>query len=128
MLLKFSTKDINGTLVPINNSELPFEIKRIFYIYNTPYNVIRGNHGNRKTNEILICLNGICEVTVDTYVKKEKYCLTEKNIGVFIKPYSWITFKCSGDAIILVLCDTEFYNDDRIDNYNEIIEYHKNNN
>jgi hypothetical protein len=61
---------------------------------------------------------------LDTYSNKETFFLNEKNIGVYIKPNTWITFKCSGDAIILVLCDHEFFTEDRIDDYDEIIKYH----
>jgi hypothetical protein len=127
MIIIFEEKDINGILVPINNSQLPFDIKRIFYIYNTPYNVIRGNHGNRYTSEILICLNGNCEVTIDNYAEKKIFFLDKKNIGLYIKPYNWITFKCSGDSILLVICDTEFSQNDRISNYDDIINHHTNN-
>lgn len=120
MFIEFPVKEMNGYLVPINNKELPFEIKRILYIYNTPPNIVRGNHGNRHTNEIMICLNGRCQITLDTYVKKETYTLDKKNIGLFIPSYTWLTFQCSYDAIILVLCDTEFTSDDRISDYQEI--------
>lgn len=123
-MINFEEKNFNGCLVPINNKDLPFEIKRIFYIYNIPCSVTRGNHGNRYTKEILICLNGTCEVTLDTYIEKKTYFLSKKNEGLFINNNTWITFKCSEDCIILVLCDNEFMPDERISCYEEIKKIH----
>lgn len=63
--------DENGKLIAIENSKhIPFDIKRVFYIYGTKNGVVRGQHANRISRFVLICLSGSCEVKI--YDKEEK--------------------------------------------------------
>lgn len=128
MLIQFDEKVINGKLVALNNKDLPFEIKRIFYIYDVETVVTRGKHGHKSCSQMLICLNGQCTITLDTYKNKNTYVLNEtnRNTGVLIVPYTWTTFECSIGCVILVICNEEFNKEEYIYNYDEIIEHHKN--
>jgi dTDP-4-dehydrorhamnose 3,5-epimerase-like enzyme len=72
-----SYTDDRGTLVPIELSEIPFEVKRLFFVNNVPENVIRGNHAHFKTKQILICLTGKIEIILDDGNQKISHTLNQ---------------------------------------------------
>ena len=71
-----SFDDRRGSLLPFEFNNLDFESKRIFIVNQVPTGEIRGNHSHYKTKQLLICLNGKCEVICDDGINKEKYFST----------------------------------------------------
>ena len=66
----------DGNLVPIEtNSDVPFDIERIFYVYGVRDSELRGQHSHFKTQQLLICVSGKVEVTCDDGKEKRKYLL-----------------------------------------------------
>ena len=65
------TKSIMGHLTPIESGiDVPFEIKRIYYITNVPFGVERGYHAHKKLQQVLICLNGSVKILIDGFERK----------------------------------------------------------
>lgn len=118
--------DENGYLVAIENGrEIPFDIKRVFYIYGTNGDIVRGQHSNRKSEFVLICLSGSAKVRVDYGDKEEVYELNVPNKGLYVPQMLWKDmYDFSSDAVLLVLSnelyDAEEYIRDKQEYYKEI--------
>lgn len=124
-LIKF--KDIAnkyGHLTPIEGLyDVPYEIKRIFYIYGVPQGNVRGHHAHRKIYQTLICVHGSLKVRVKTPDSEEIYTLDRPDIGLMIGPMIWgEQFDYSEDAVLLVLTSDYFDEADYIRNYDIYLE------
>jgi len=116
--------DDRGQLVALEETiDIPFEIKRVFYIYGTQMGVSRGNHAHFQANQFLIVVNGSCKVTLDNGTKKETYNLNKPHLGLHQSTMIWGTMHdFSPDCVLLVLSD-ELYNEkDYIRNYSTFLE------
>lgn len=103
--------DERGHLVVIEGSKnIPFEIKRIFYIYGTEENVVRGQHANERSSFCLINLSGKSKVRVADTIGNEKIISINKpHMGVYIPKMIWKDmYDFSSDSVLLVLSD-EYY-------------------
>lgn len=111
--------DERGKLVPIESGiHIPFEIKRIFYIYGTEPNVPRGQHSHYKTKQYLISVNGSCKVTIDDGKSKQTHELNQPNLGLFQDAMVWGTMHdFSHDCVLLVLASEHYDEADYIRNY-----------
>ena len=126
-LIEFSQNgDERGHLVVIEAmKEIPFDIKRVFYIYGSDANVIRGSHANRKSEFVLVNVNGTSKVKVDYGDSIEIFNLDRPHIGLYLPPMIWKEmYDFSEDAILLVLSselyDSEEYVRDINQYYSEV--------
>lgn len=111
----------DGNLIPIEGgSDIPFDIKRIFYVYGVHDQDDRGKHAHYETKQILICLQGKIEVTVDDGYMRKKITLDKKNQAVLVPEMIWDeqTYYTK-DSILLVLCNTHYDESDYINDYDE---------
>ena len=99
--------DERGKLVAIESlKDVPFEIKRIFYIYGTKNDAIRGQHANKHSQFVLINLRGTCKIRL--YDESEEYIveLNKPNVGVLVPKLVWKDmFDFSNDSLLLSLSD-----------------------
>ncbi len=103
-ILEFSEYgDENGNLVAIeNNKNIPFEVKRLFYIYGTKNKVIRGQHANKYSEFILVNVAGKCEVLVDDGIKKENIILDKPYKALYLDKMVWKDMHSfSQDSVLL---------------------------
>lgn len=117
------TKDI-GFLVPLELGEnIPFEVKRIFYTYNVPFECNRGAHAYHNTEQVLMCINGTLKIKCFDGIDAKIYELNSPNEALYISPKVWrTTFEHSSDAVLLVLSSLEYDENDYIRSYKEFIE------
>lgn len=118
-------KDRRGSISLINNnSNIPFDIKRIFYIYDIPGGEDRGAHAHRKCHQFLVAASGSFEVDLDDGINKKTVVLNRPYYGLHIPPGIWAAEKrFSGGAICLVLTSHKYNESDYIRNYNEFLKY-----
>jgi hypothetical protein len=116
--------DHRGQLVVIEGKDdVPFDIKRVFYIYGTQKNVPRGNHSHYKTKQYLIAVNGSCKITLDNGKTKQTFDLDKPNKGLFQNSLIWGTMHdFSDDCVLLVFADDYYKSEDYITDYNEFLE------
>lgn len=110
MIIDFKSHiDNRGTLTVIEK-EIPFEIKRIFYIYNIDDSK-RGFHKHKKTRQIAICLKGACTIVFSKNGTEKKFNLHSPEEGLLIEPddYHWME-DFSKDSILLVIA-SEYYDE-----------------
>ncbi len=111
-LLKFKVnKNDSGSLVAIeNSSQIPFDIKRIFYIFDLSGNSVRGNHANLYSKFVLICLHGHCKVKTHDGQNYSTFNLDNPDIGLFIDKLIWKEmYDFSTDAVLIAITD-QLYN------------------
>lgn len=111
--------DERGRLIAIESGfDIPFVIKRVFFIYGTQPNVPRGKHAHHTTKQYLIAVNGACKVTFDNGQSEETHELNQPSIGLFQDAMVWGTMHdFSDDCVLLVLADQHYNETDYIRNY-----------
>lgn len=114
--------DERGSLISLeSNKNIPFEIKRVYYIFDTKKDVVRGKHAHKNLQQIIIAVNGSCKVLVDNKIEKKIYELNNPSHGLFIQNNTWREiFEFSSDCVLMVLA-SEYYNkEDYIFEYENI--------
>ena len=113
-----------GNLVPIeHNTNIPFEVKRIFYTCNVPFKCNRGSHSYYNTEQVLICISGNLKIKCFDGISENIYELNSPYEALYISPKVWrTTFEHSPDAVLLVLSSLEYDENDYIRDYNEFLE------
>lgn len=121
--------DERGQLVSLEAlKDIPFKIRRVYYMYETVEGVHRGFHSHKSLEQILICIHGTCKVLLDNGVEKKIVSLEKPYEGVYVGANMWREmFDFSEDAVLLVLA-SEYYNeDDYIRDYQIFLDTLKNN-
>jgi len=107
-------------------ADLPFAVKRVFWVKDTPAARIRGNHANRITEEIMIAVSGSVTVeTVSVSGQKVRFELNNASLGLYIPTYCWLTIAFSADAILVCLASTDFDEADYIQEFATFQRYQK---
>ena len=119
-LIKFKDfADKYGHLTPIEgNNDIPFEIKRIYYITKVEQGVIRGYHSHKKLHQVLICLNGSVKIRIKNPNEEEVVELNDQSVGLYIGPMVWREmFDFTEGSVLLVLASEYYDENDYIRNY-----------
>lgn len=121
-IIKFNQKgDERGHLVIVEGLvDIPFEIKRIFYIYGSDANVIRGNHANRRSEFVLINVSGKSKVKIDNGRNIQVVELNEPHSGIYLPRMIWKEmYDFSSDSVLLVLASEVYDPQEYIRDYDE---------
>lgn len=113
----------NGHITAVNNcQEVPFVIKRVFYLYDIPSGESRGAHGHKECHQFLLAASGSFEVLLNDGKVQRQILLNRPDLGLHIPPGIWAAeVNFSGGAICLVLASELFDEDDYLTNYNEFL-------
>lgn len=109
--------DNRGSLSTVEAAkDIPFDIKRVFYIYDVPSaDIIRGGHRHHKTELAIICLKGKCSIYVQDETKEEEFLLDKPNKVLILNNQDWHTMSLfSKDTLLLVLASEYYDLDDYI--------------
>lgn len=122
-LLEFKERgDDRGHLVIVEGmKDIPFDIKRIFYIYGSDSNVVRGQHANRKTQFVLINVAGSSKIRVDDGLGNEVvFSLNRPHTGIYLSEMMWKDmYEFSEDSVLLVLASEHYDENEYIRDYDE---------
>lgn len=116
--------DERGHLVIVEGEkDIPFEIKRAFYIYGSDAKVVRGQHANRESEFVLINVAGTSKVKVkDGEGNEAVYCLNRPHTGIYLPTMIWKDmYDFSADSVLLVLASTHYNPDEYIRNYADFV-------
>jgi dTDP-4-dehydrorhamnose 3,5-epimerase-like enzyme len=116
--------DDRGQLIAIEALEhIPFEVKRVYYIYDTLPGVRRGFHAHRNLEQILICVSGSCMIHLDNGYETQEVLLNSPAEGLYIANDMWREmYDFSKDAVLLVLASEKYDEADYIRNYDTFMD------
>jgi dTDP-4-dehydrorhamnose 3,5-epimerase-like enzyme len=115
-------EDTRGNLAFIQNDVLPFEFKRVYYLFDVPSNSFRGSHAHINQSEVLIALSGSFEVVLNDGFEKKSFFLNKPNIGLYIPTGMWRELEnFSSGAVCLVFASDIYNEDDYIRDFDEFL-------
>ena len=116
-------EDKRGNLSFIESkNQIPFEIKRIFYLYQVRKGEVRGSHAHKELHQYLIPISGSFNVELSNGFDKDIIFLNKPNKGLYLPPLIWATeFNFSKDAVCLVLASDIYREDDYYRSYKNFI-------
>lgn len=116
-----------GDISVIENGEtIPFDVKRIYYLYDVPGGESRGSHGHKQLEQLILAVSGAFTVTLDDGNVRRSFTLNRPYQGLLVKPGIWRTLDdFSSGSVCLVLASEKYQAEDYIRDYNEFIEFRK---
>ena len=116
--------DERGSLVALEgNKSVPFDIKRVYYIFDSKEGISRGFHAHRNLKQVAVCVSGSCRFVLDNGKQREEVVLEKSTIGLLIDDLTWREmYDFSPDCVLMVLAN-EFYDElDYIRDYQEFLQ------
>ena len=116
-----SLGDERGSLVALEgNKSVPFDIKRVYYIFGTKEGVSRGFHAHRNLKQVVVCVTGSCRFVLDNGKQREEVVLDRSTIGLLINDLTWREmYDFSPDCVLMVLANEHYDESDYIRDYQE---------
>ena len=113
--------DDRGQLVSLEEMKnIPFDIKRVYYMYDTGEGVVRGHHAHKSLEQILICVHGSCKIHLDNGTETAEVTLDKPNLGLYIANNMWREmYDFTPDAVLMVLASELYDESDYIRDYDE---------
>lgn len=115
--------DERGSMVALEyGKSVPFDIRRIYYIYHTGRGVSRGFHAHKELKQVAICISGQCRIVLDDGLKREEVLMNCPAKGLLIDSLLWREMHdFSEDCILLVLASEHYQESDYIRNYEDFL-------
>lgn len=112
--------DVRGNLSVIEGKTIPFEIKRVYYLYDIPTASVRGGHAHKNLQQLLVALSGSFDVVLKDGISQKVITLNKPNFGLLIPTGIWRELQnFSSGSVCLVLASEVFDEDDYIRNFKE---------
>lgn len=120
--------DDRGSLVALEgNNTVPFDIKRVYYIFGTQTGISRGFHAHKNLKQVAVCVTGKCRMIIDNGKERVETWLDSPTKGLLINDLVWREMHdFSDDCVLLVLASEHYDEADYIRNYDKFIETVKN--
>ena len=117
--------DDRGQLIALEaNKDIPFEIKRVYYMYDTGEGIHRGFHAHKSLRQVLICIHGSCKVLVDNGKEKKIVPLEKPYEGLYVDNNIWREmYDFSRDAVLMILASEYYDEDDYIRDYDDFLKF-----
>lgn len=115
--------DDRGSLVALEaNKTVPFDIKRVYYIFGTKQGVARGFHAHKALKQVAVCVTGSCRMVLDNGYQKEEVLLDSPMKGLVIEGMVWREMHdFSPDCVLLVLASEHYDEADYIRDYDDFL-------
>lgn len=116
--------DDRGSLVALESQQtIPFDIKRVYYIFGTQRGVARGFHAHKQLKQVAVCVTGRCRMVLDDGNQREEVWLDSATKGILIEDMVWREMHdFSEDCVLLVLASEHYDESDYIRDYTEFTE------
>lgn len=117
--------DERGQLVSLEEfKDIPFQIKRVYFMYDTEKNVVRGKHAHKNLEQILVCIHGSCKIRLDNGHEKKVVPLEKPYEGLYVANDMWREmYDFSSDAVLLVFASEIYDESDYIRDYDEFLKF-----
>lgn len=116
--------DERGQLVALEEfNDIPFRIKRVYYMYDTGQGVVRGHHAHKSLEQILVCIHGSCKIKLDNGYEKKVVPLEKPYEGLYVGAGMWREmYDFSPDAVLMVLASEIYKEEDYIRDYDAFLD------
>ena len=117
--------DARGQLVAIEElKDIPFSIKRVYYMWDAGPEVRRGYHAHKKLQQVLICVRGRCKILLDDGTEKQVVLMDDPSKGLYVSNVMWREmYDFSSDAVLMVLASEYYDPSDYIRDYDEFLKF-----
>ncbi len=116
--------DVRGNLSVIEGNTIPFEIKRVYYLYDIPTSSVRGGHAHKKLQQLIVALSGSFDVVLKDGISETIITLNKPNFGLLIPTGIWRELQnFSSGSVCLVLASAEFDEKDYIRDFEEFVSF-----
>lgn len=117
--------DRKGNLSVVENGiTLPFDVKRVYYLYDVPGGESRGSHAHKELEQLIIAASGSFKVTLDDGKNKRSFFLNRPYQGLYVKPGMWRDLEdFSSGAVCMVLASEVYQAEDYIRDYQEFLRF-----
>jgi dTDP-4-dehydrorhamnose 3,5-epimerase-like enzyme len=115
--------DGRGSLVALESHHLiPFDIKRVYYIFATQQGIARGFHAHKQLKQVAVCVTGHCRMVVDDGIQREEVWLDSATKGILIEDMVWREMHDFSEDCVLLVLASEYYDEaDYIRNYDDFL-------
>ena len=119
--------DRKGTISVVQNGDtVPFDVKRVYYLYDVPGGESRGSHAHRELSQLIVAASGSFRVTLDDGDVKRSFVLNRPYQGLYVAPGIWRDLDdFSSGAVCMVLASDVYRAEDYIRDYKEFLEFRK---
>ena len=115
--------DNRGQLIALEEfNDIPFQIKRVYYMYDTREGIVRGKHAHKNLEQILVCIHGSCKIRLDNGKERKVVPLEKPYEGLYVGANMWREmYDFSPDAVLMVLASEVYDEADYIRDYDEFL-------
>jgi dTDP-4-dehydrorhamnose 3,5-epimerase-like enzyme len=114
--------DGRGALGVIEGKDLPFDIRRIYYLHDVPMGAVRGEHGHKKLEQLILCMHGEVEIILNDGTHQFPFTLSDANTGLFLPPGLWRRLRfLVPETVVCVLASRPYEKDDYLYEYEEFL-------
>lgn len=119
---KVNAKEKGGLVAIEGKSDIPFRIKRIYYVFGSKSGAIRGRHAYKNMKQLMICINGKCRLLSDDGRTRKVFTLSNRAEGIYLDKMTWSeVYGFSKDCILLIITNSHYNKLERIDNYERFV-------
>ncbi len=120
--------DYRGQLIALEEfKDIPFRIKRVYYMYDTADGFVRGKHAHKNLEQILVCIHGSCKIKLDNGYEQKVVPLEKPYEGLYVPNNMWREMYDFSEGAVLLVFASELYDaSDYIRDYDEFLEFVKN--
>lgn len=102
-------------------NHIPFEVKRTFWVFDTPSGAVRGHHAHRNSRQAHVCLKGSAKIWLDDGTTKQEVTLDTPNKVLILEPLIWHSFSLEEGSLLFVFTSDLYNESDYVREYNEFL-------
>lgn len=114
----------NGNLTVVENAsaDFPFEVRRVFYIYDVPGGTDRGGHSHRNCHQFIVAASGSFDIEIDDGASRRTFTLNRSNIGLYVAPGIWVSLRNFSSGSVCLTLGSDLYDEaDYVRDYDEFL-------
>lgn len=116
--------DARGSLGVLEGTALPFDIQRVYYLYDVPIGAVRGEHGHKRLHQLMICMHGQTEITLNDGVRQYPFILSGPSQVLYVPPGLWRRLRfVMPETVVCVLASRRYEPDDYIYEYEDFLSW-----
>lgn len=114
--------DSRGSMCVLEGEKLPFQVQRVYYLFDVPVGAVRGEHGHKRLEQLFVCMSGAVEMTIHNGISESVILLSNPNQTVYLPAGMWRSLRfLEKSTIVVVLASANYDMADYIYDFNEFL-------